>query len=56
MSRYGADEKVAYADPNYRVGMDAAHERFRRRLEQADAVGFKEGFWEGHAWNEAMVG
>ncbi len=44
-------------------GDDSAYVAFARRvhgdllgdLEAADPIGFKDGFWQGHAWDEAIL-
>jgi len=49
------DEDAAITDPNYQSLMGTAHRKFLHRLEEADPIGFKEGFWEFHAWNESIL-
>jgi len=49
------DEDDALNDPGYISRAERIHKAFLQRLESADPLGFKEGFWECHAWNEAIL-
>lgn len=49
------DEDAAHQDQNYLSHAERIHKRFLERLEEADSVGFKDGFWERHAWDEAIL-
>jgi hypothetical protein len=44
-----------FEDQGYISRAERIHKTFLERLERADPVGFKEGFWECHAWNEAIL-
>ena len=42
-------------DLRYYTLAERIHADFLRDLEAADPVGFKDGFWQAHAWNEAIL-
>jgi hypothetical protein len=42
-------------DAQYHTLAQRTHADFLRELELADPTAFKGGFWEGHAWNEAIL-
>ncbi len=53
MAKYPEDTDFDYEA--YEGETKPMHGRFLRDLEAADPGGFKNGFWEEHAWNEAIL-
>ncbi len=49
------DEDQALGDQAYQQQAEAIHQAFRERLAAVDPLGYREGFWECHAWNEAIL-
>lgn len=45
----------AFADNSYRSAIADIHTEFLQRLESTDPESCSAGFWERHAWNEAML-
>jgi hypothetical protein len=50
-----SDARIACEDDRYQAEVHAIHSEFLRCLEEADPAAFKGGFWEEHAWNEAIL-
>jgi hypothetical protein len=48
-------EDIPSDDPTYQSEAKRMHDEFLVRLAAADPCGFKGGFWESHAWNEAIL-